>query len=81
MDGSTESKVKMVKAMYGNTTGGVVVGSGIPNEFQINIGLRQGSALSPLFIVNTIILYKSVCRRSQTAGRNSCSIVSRDVSN
>ena len=29
----------------------------------------------------TIILLKSVCRCSQTAGRNSCSIVSGDVSN
>ena len=29
----------------------------------------------------TIILLKSVCRRSQTAGRNSCLIVSGDVSN
>ena len=31
--------------------------------------------------IYTIILLKSVCRRSQTAGRNSCSIVSGDVSN
>ena len=31
--------------------------------------------------IYTIILYKSVCLRSQTAGRNSCSIVSGDVSN
>ena len=31
--------------------------------------------------IYTIILHKSVCRRSQTAGRNSCSIVSGDVSN
>ena len=32
-------------------------------------------------LVYTIILLKSVCRRSQTAGHNSCSIVSGDVSN
>ena len=32
-------------------------------------------------IIYTIILLKSVCRCSQTAGRNSCSIVSGDVSN
>ena len=42
---------------------------------------------SNLFIhhIYTIILHKSVClsvcRRSQTAGHNSCSIVSGDVSN
>ena len=31
--------------------------------------------------IYTIILHKSVCQRSQTAGRNSCAIVSGDVSN
>ena len=31
--------------------------------------------------IYTIILLKSVCRRSQTAGRNYCSIVSGDVAN
>ena len=36
----------MVEAMYENTTGRVVVGSGMSNEFQVNIGLRQRSALS-----------------------------------
>ena len=31
--------------------------------------------------IYTIIFLKSVCQRSQTAGRNSCSIVSGNVSN
>ena len=31
--------------------------------------------------IYTIILLKSVCRCSQTAGRNSCSTVSGDISN
>ena len=34
-----------------------------------------------IIIIYTIILFKSVCRCSLTAGRNSCSIVSGDVSN
>ena len=34
-----------------------------------------------LYIIYTIILLKSVCRSYQTGGRNSCSIVSGDVSN
>ena len=29
----------------------IVVGSGMSNEFQVNIGLRQGSALSPLLFI------------------------------
>ena len=49
--GAPESEVKMVEAMYDNTTGKVVVGSGKSNEFQVNIGLRQGSALSPLLFI------------------------------
>ena len=32
-------------------------------------------------LIYTIILLKSVCRCSQTAGCNSCSVVSGDVSN
>ena len=38
----------MVEAIYENTKARVVVGCGMSNEFQVNIGLRQGSALSPL---------------------------------
>ena len=49
--GAPASEVKMVKAMYENTKARVVVGSGMSNEFQVNIGLRQGSALSPLLFI------------------------------
>ena len=34
-----------------NTKARVVVESGMSNEFQVNIGLRQGSALSPLLFI------------------------------
>ena len=51
MDGSTGiSEVKMAEAMHENTKERVV-GSGMSNEFQVNIGLRQGSALSPLLFI------------------------------
>ena len=46
-----ESEVRMVAAMYENTKGRVDVGSGLSNEFQVNIGLREGSALSPLLFI------------------------------
>ena len=49
--GAPESEVEMVEAMYENITGRVVVGSGMSNEFQVNIGLRQGSALSPVLFI------------------------------
>ena len=53
MDGAPESEVKIVEAMYENTKARVVglVGSGMSNEFQVNNGLRQGSALSPLLFI------------------------------
>ena len=47
--GAPESEVKMVEAMYENTTG--VVGSCMSKEFHVNNGLRQASALSPLLFI------------------------------
>ena len=38
--GAPESEVQMVEAMYENTKARVAVGSGMSNEFQVNIGLR-----------------------------------------
>ena len=49
--GAPESEVKLVEAMYENTTGRVVVGSGMSKEFQVNIDLRPVSALSPLLFI------------------------------
>ena len=42
----------MVAEMYHeNTKGRVVVGSGMSNEFLVNIGLSQGCGLSPLLFI------------------------------
>ena len=35
--------VRLVKGMYEKTTARVVVGEGASEEFEVNIGLRQGS--------------------------------------
>ena len=43
--------------------------------------IDESDTVTYLGHIYTIILLTSVCRRSQTAGRNSCSIVSGDVSN
>ena len=48
--GVPEAEARMVEAMY-ERKGRVVVGSGLSEEFLINIGLRQGSALSPLLFI------------------------------
>ena len=62
--GAPESEVRMVEAMYENTKGRVVVGSGMSNEFQVTIGLKQGSALSPLLF---IFVMELISRKISTA--------------
>ena len=37
----------MVEATYEQTNGRVIIGAGMSEQFSVNIGLRQGSALSP----------------------------------
>ena len=49
--GVSEAEARMVEAMYERTKGIVVVGSDLSEEFPVNIGLRQGSALSPLLFI------------------------------
>ena len=49
--GVPEAEARMVEAMYERTKGRVVVGSGLSEEFPVNIGLRQGIALDPLLFI------------------------------
>ena len=64
-----EPEARMVEAMYERTKGRVVVGSGLSEEFPVNIGLRQGSALSPLLfiMVMEIISRKDILRKMMYA--------------
>ena len=41
----------MVEGLYENTTASVAVGEGASDVFEVNIGLRQGSVLSPLLFI------------------------------
>ena len=49
--GVPEAEVRMVEGTYENTTARVVVGEGASEEFEVNIGLRHGSVLSPLLFI------------------------------
>ena len=49
--GVTEAEVRMVEATYEQTNGRVIIGTGMSVQFSVNIGLRQGSALSPLLFI------------------------------
>ena len=46
----------MVEGMYEKTTARVVVGEGASEEFEVKIGLRQGSVLSPLLFIAVLDL-------------------------
>ena len=61
--GVPEAEARMVEAMYEGTKGGVVVGSGLSEEFPVNIGLRQGSDFSPLLF---IIVMELISRKIST---------------
>ena len=41
----------MVEATYEQTNGRVVIGTVMSEQFSVNVGLRQGSALSPLLFI------------------------------
>ena len=49
--GVPEAEVRMVEGTYEKTTARVVVGEGASEEFEVKIGLRQGSVLSPLLFI------------------------------
>ena len=46
-----EAEVRMVEGMCEHTTARVVLGDRASEEFEVNIGLRLGSVLSPLLFV------------------------------
>ena len=54
--GVPEAEVRMGEGMYHKTTARVVVGEGASEEFEINIGLRRGSVLSPLLFTAVLDL-------------------------
>ena len=50
--GVPEAELRIVEGMYEKTTARVVVGEGASEVFEVNIGLRQGSVLSPLLLMS-----------------------------
>ena len=46
----------MVDGMYEKTTASLMVGEGASDEFEVTIGLRQGSVLSPLLFLAVLDL-------------------------
>ena len=54
--GVPEAELRMVEGTYEKTTARVVVGEGASEEFEVKIGLRQGSMLSPLLFIAVLDL-------------------------
>ena len=54
--GIPEAEVRMVEGTYEKTTARVVVAEGASDEFEVKIGLRQGSVLSPLLFIAVLDL-------------------------
>ena len=56
-----EAEVRMVEATHEQTNGRVIIRAGMSEQFSVNIGLRQGSALSSLlFIVVMELIIRKV---------------------
>ena len=60
-----EAKARIVNVIYDKTKGIVVVGSGLSDDFPVNIGLRQGCAHSPLLFIMVVEL---ISRKISTNG-------------
>ena len=54
--GVPEAEARMLEGMYENTTARMVVGEGASEAFEVKIGLRQGSVLSPLLFIAVLYL-------------------------
>ena len=54
--GVSEAEVRMVEGTYEKATARLVVGEGASEEFEVKIGLRQGSVLSPLLFIGLLDL-------------------------
>ena len=54
--GVPETEVRTIEGMYEKTTAVVVVREGASEEFEVKIGLRHGSVLSPLLFISVLDL-------------------------
>ena len=63
--GVPEAEVRIVEGMYEKTTATVVVGEGASEQFEVKIGLKHGSVLSPLLFIAVLDL---ISRKTVTIG-------------
>ena len=61
--GVPEAEVRMAEDTCEETKGRVVCGPGISEEFRVDVGLRQGRALSPLLFIAVL---EMISRKAST---------------
>ena len=69
--GVKERIVRLVQAMYNNARSRVTVGSEYSEEFEVGVGVHQGSVLSPLLF---IIVLEALSRDFRVGCPGSCSL-------
>ena len=67
--GMAEAEVRLVEGMDKGTKGRVLVGPGMSEEFNVKIGLRQGSSLSPLMFIMVMELESRMVSLRGSMGR------------
>ena len=70
--GVPEADVRMVEATYDQTNVRVIIGAGVSEQFSVNIGLRQGSAISPLLFIEVMELISRKLSMKYISWKRSC---------
>ena len=66
--GVPDADVGMVEGTYEKTTAGVTVGEGASEEFEVKIGLKQGSVQSALLFTSVLDLISR--KKQKNTGHN-----------
>ena len=70
--GVEEWIVRLVQGMYANARSRVCVGEGYSEEFEVKVGVHQGSVLSPLLFVIVLEALSREIRSGVPLGRPLC---------
>ena len=62
--GVLEEEVRLVEGTYEDTKSLVLCGPGLSGESKVNVGLTQGSALSPLLFIAVVkLISRKICAK------------------
>ena len=67
--GVEEWIVRLVQGMYANARSRVRVGEGFSKEFEVKVGIHQGSVLSPLLFIIVLMECRTKAHKGQKPTR------------